>query len=384
MAVLGSSSTNPSLMAPLSFIVSTTYSPPYKMKAVVHVFGGGGSGGLGVMLPNVETRAATGAGAGEHSASIVELDPTVTYTISVGAGGASQTSAGAVANQVITGLAGGTSSFAGSGITTITANGGGAGQALAFGSRLNAYSVAGGIGGTGGAGNLFTLAGGAGGAITKPTGSATVNNGAASGGGSTNLTGTAHAGGAINMNHSVSADNKDYTSGGGGTNGDGGGQSNNTGTYMFVYGGNPLGPATDTTGAAAPLAHGIGNTIHNHDGVGSVGAPFDSLMGVPAKINLGTQRRQPGAGGNSIGYALARNNQAWYGTAATVFGGGAGWITVNMHAGFQGDVGSAGRGGFFGGGGGAGCMGDQAQAYTIESGTGGRGGIVIDFLERVA
>ena len=192
----GSAGSNPPLIPDVLLTVSTTWSPPYKVKALVRCFGGGGSGAaVQTGYYQYTTAASTGGGAGEHSGSILELDPSITYTIVAGAGGARKI---ATAQQVFPGIAGGNTSFSGSGITTITANGGAGGGALLMPTHTTVYNLPGGAGGSGGAGALYRHTGGAGGAITKPAIAVNnFNNALSTGGGAVGLYGTGFAGGAI-------------------------------------------------------------------------------------------------------------------------------------------------------------------------------------------
>lgn len=100
-------------------VLTTTQSwtpPAGKVKARVTVVDGGT--GSGTAPSGYSAFASAGAG-GNASVSIIAVDPAVTYTAAVGAGGAS-----AGANTTSSTAAGGASSFSGSGITTLTsANG---------------------------------------------------------------------------------------------------------------------------------------------------------------------------------------------------------------------------------------------------------------------
>lgn len=86
-----------------------TWSPPVNCWAEVIVQGGGASGPAG-------SNSQPGGPGGGTAIKFLQLLASVTYTATVGSGGAATTAS--------TGNAGGTSSFSGAGITTITANGG--------------------------------------------------------------------------------------------------------------------------------------------------------------------------------------------------------------------------------------------------------------------
>ena len=114
--------------------------------------GGGGGGGAGGLRSTVDV---TGGGASLESK--ISLTSGTAYTVTVGAGGA------ATVNTYDIGNAGGNSSIAGSGLTTITSTGGGGGG----GADSSKDSRRGQTGGSGGGGAYNASAGeGAGGART--------------------------------------------------------------------------------------------------------------------------------------------------------------------------------------------------------------------------
>lgn len=131
------------------FTASTTWSPTADIVANVYVVGGGGGGRAG----------AAGAGGGGGGCAIgyrLNLSSSVTYTITIGAGG--QGGWGGLQSdpnveQYRSSTAGGASSFSGSGITTLTGNGGAAGVSGGGGGSATGgtYNYTGGSsGGTGG------------------------------------------------------------------------------------------------------------------------------------------------------------------------------------------------------------------------------------------
>ena len=155
MAVLGAAAGGggKSVLQTISFINSTTWSPAQDMNAKIYVIGGGGSGGY-------SNYNATGGGAGGCAVTIIDLDASTTYTITIGAPGAALQGQSTGVN----GNAGGASSFAGSGISTMTGNGGGGGQ---YNTTGNGYGPEdGGTGGSATGGTYGNFTGGAGGAIT--------------------------------------------------------------------------------------------------------------------------------------------------------------------------------------------------------------------------
>ena len=152
----------------ISFTSSTTYTAPANIKgAYVMVIGGGGGGGLFGRSTSGVGRAGGGGGGGV-AASYFDLTPSQSYTVSVGGWGGAQLGTG---NVKLNGNAGGTSSFAGSGITTVQATGGGGGAAINESQDGNIVA-SGGAGGVGSGGNLFNYTGGAGGdgAVSASTG----------------------------------------------------------------------------------------------------------------------------------------------------------------------------------------------------------------------
>lgn len=112
---------------------TTTWTCPANVtKAKVYVTGGGGSAGSGYV-----SQAGGGGGGGGTAIKFLTVTPGTVYTATIGAGGTALING----SSGISGNAGGTTTFSGSDITTISANGGAGGQANA-------------IGGTGG--NIFS------------------------------------------------------------------------------------------------------------------------------------------------------------------------------------------------------------------------------------
>ena len=213
------------------------------------VVAGGGSGGKGD---------SGGGGAGGHltnfGGTAISLTPGVTYTVTVGGGGAAVSSGD--------GNPGVNSVLSGTGITTITAIGGGRGASAAF-------DVSGDGGSGGGAGHLQP--GGA------PGGSGTVGQGNDGGNGAGNSA-PAYAGG-----------------GGGGAGAAGGNGSGSAG------GAGGVGLSNSITGSAVFSAGGGGGFANNNDaaagagGNGGGGAGKESSAGVAGTANTG------GGGGGSNG-----------------------------------------------------------------------------------
>jgi hypothetical protein len=141
---------------------SGTYTPPFDCKALVYVIGGGGSGGSAVSTTTAQdTVAASGGGAGGIAVSELTLSAAVSYTATIGAGGAAAANSPGTA-RTTAGNAGGQSVFSGSDITTMTANGGSGGVGD-YQTGSTQASATGGAGGTASGGSLFNATGGAGG-----------------------------------------------------------------------------------------------------------------------------------------------------------------------------------------------------------------------------
>jgi len=172
MAIVGNNTAGRALPN-ISFFGSQSWTPSYTLQAYVYVIGGGGSGGCS----GEDNRRASGGGAGGCALSLLTLVSGTAYTVTIGAGGAQIYNA---TNNNDHGNAGGNSSFAGSGISTMTGNGGGGGYQN-VGAAAN-----GGSGGSASGGTIANFTGGAGGS------SGDANNNA-SGGGAVGLWATGNA-----------------------------------------------------------------------------------------------------------------------------------------------------------------------------------------------
>ena len=84
MAILGKS--NDSIFMERIFSRSTTWSPPFDCRAYVTVIGAGASGASARNTSDHRAAAASGGGAGGSAKSLLRLDSSVTYTITIGAG----------------------------------------------------------------------------------------------------------------------------------------------------------------------------------------------------------------------------------------------------------------------------------------------------------
>ena len=381
---------NPPLTPDVLLTVSTTWSPPYKVKALVRCFGGGGSGAAtNTSYYQYTTMGGTGGGAGEHAGSILELDPSITYTIVAGSGGDRRYSANHNDNKA--GYAGGTTSFSGSGITTITANGGAGGGFLAMPTVGTVYNLAGGAGGSGGAGALYRHTGGAGGAVLKPViANNNFNNALSTGGGAVGLYGTGFAGGAISF---VSLNQIAFASGGGGVNGAGGVCNNSSAGRHWSWGGGAFGPGGpgdlgsagfqpwitgDTTGSTVPPGAFVLPDSDVWEATNNFW-PSKVMDRVNHTMSASTATMAPpGTGGCGRYNTVIAHG---LGTGATLFGGG-GAFASSIHGGTQ-DPRFC-MGGKLGGGGGASGGTSWSSSYFRWSGYGGDGGVVIEMLERVS
>lgn len=178
MAILGSGGSGVGNNV-ISFQQSASWTPAYNMEAIVYVIGGGGSGGCCGNGNNNGSVEVTGGGAGGTAVSKLTLLSSVTYTVTIGSGGA-HVAKGTGSPDFIDGNAGGNSSLAGSNITTMTGNGGAAGEGSTSGGAASGGSASG--------GNMANLTGGASAAVTA-------SSKAASGGGGVNLFGFVKASG---------------------------------------------------------------------------------------------------------------------------------------------------------------------------------------------
>jgi hypothetical protein len=201
MAVIGGG-VGQSILEEHLFIVGTTWSPGADCEVLVTVVGGGGSGARAAYIASYYNGCASGGGAGGCGKSKLSLSKNTTYTITAGAGGAAISAglSGAAGN------AGGNSSFAGSGITTITANGGGAGTMTNGAYHYNVSST-GASGGSSSGGNIFNATGGGAGNVSVTFSGTTTghySNNYITGGGSVGLFGqTGFTSGAISWSGSA-------------------------------------------------------------------------------------------------------------------------------------------------------------------------------------
>jgi hypothetical protein len=220
-------------------------SQPYSVDFLV-IAGGGGGGGA----------RAGGGGAGGYRTSTQNVSGGTVYTITVGDGGA-------LVNGYIIGISGSNSSISGSGLTTITSAGGGAG-------------------GSSGIPSTAGLSGGSGGG--------SVNGGTPAGSGNTPSTSPSQG-----NNGGTGADAPNYGAGGGG----GAGAVGVNGTTS-AGGNGGAGTASSITGSSVTRAGGGGGGSYNAGGAGAGGTggggagATQSVNGVSGTANTGGG----GGGGN--------------------------------------------------------------------------------------
>jgi hypothetical protein len=146
MAILGQKGGTEGLPN-IFFAKSTTWTPEIDFECYVWVIGGGASGAA---ISSDVNQSVTGGSAGGTAISRLHLKASTAYTVTVGDGGAA-----IYGDNATAGNDGGNSVFSGSGITTMTANGGDAGTVSS-----GAAGVTGPSGGTSTGGNIANYDGG--------------------------------------------------------------------------------------------------------------------------------------------------------------------------------------------------------------------------------
>jgi hypothetical protein len=299
------------------------------------VVAGGGGGGYDV---------GGGGGAGGYQASTTSLNPTLSYTVTVGAGGA-----GAVSS--VNGTNGSSSQFG-----SLTASVGGGGGA-------SASNTAGSSGGSGGGGTRISGAGGAGTSGQGSTGGAgSSTNGpnisAAGGGGGasavgSNATGGVGGNGGAGTASSITGSSVTYAGGGGGR-GDGSGTQ---GTGGAGGGGNA---GTTGTAGTANLGGGGGGGGSGGGGAGGSGIVIISYAGAQ-QFGGGVVTS---VGGNTI------HTFTTSGTLSPITSLSASYLIVAGGGGCSGNSGGGGAGGLLTG---SGLTIDTNSIYAVTVGAGGTG-----------
>ena len=165
MAIVGNNTAGRALPN-IGLFGSQSWTPAFSMQAYVYVIGGGGSGAAS----DDNTNRSGGGGAAGCAISFLTLLSSVTYTVTIGAGGVQKTPDNAGAN-------GGNSSLSGSNIATMTANGG------IGGAQSTNSAITGAAGGAASGGTICNNTGGAGGDVPN-------TGGMLSGGGAVGIWGT--------------------------------------------------------------------------------------------------------------------------------------------------------------------------------------------------
>lgn len=298
-----------------------SFTPPATGLYEIEVIGAGGGGA--VAMGSTGALGATGGAAGGRAFKRATLSSSTTYTYNVGTGGGggSRSSAGAT-----NGSSGGQSNFSGSGLTTLTANGGAGGIGT-----TSSSTQAGASGGTATGGDL-NVQGGSSGSVTGAGRKAT-------GGGAVGLFGTGYASGNAS--------------------------SSSTGYYACTGGagvGGKSGAATATSANTASAGGGAGSA--SADSTNALSQIGGSALPFP----LSVWPTVTGAGGAS-------------GTAGGMGGGSGGGMAAVGSSGLGGAngamLGSVGSGaaGRYGSGGGAVIA--ASNTGTFAGGAGGDGLIVI-------
>ena len=377
------------------FQSSASWVPPYDCRAYVTVIGPGGSGGSYRDDGDHRSYVGSGGGAGGCAKSLLTLSSSVTYTITVGAGGASVNAANG--ND-----GGGNSEFQGSDIDNMAGNLGSGG--LSAGGANAVTTQAGGAGGAASGGTIFNCTGGAGGSGAVPD---YQNDGihiAAGGGGAAGIFGKSHRGGnalcnpggpnivALGGGAGVNGNGGDATSiASNGTAGGGGGSAWGDGASISVDGTD--GNMFDNTGRIVScdsddftetglfiMQEVASNGFDSPRGmVGTPASIFHGLHGSPGRKSLDAITRYSGPGAGGSGYwAMTGTQYGWH--LPGLFGGGGG-ITPNSEDSSYGNAHSLGAKGSYGAGGGGNAGYTTSTSYTFYSGGGGQGLVVITVVE---
>ena len=401
------------------FSVSTTWSPPFDCRAYVTVIGAGASGASARNTSDNRAAAASGGGAGGCGKSLLRLDSSVTYYITIGAGGTSVTGITGTAF----GVDGEKSVFAdGSDPVAdaiITATGGIKGiQAVA---ADVVATQAGGVGGSATGGNIWNVTGGAGGSATVSWYEVAGIHCAAAGGGAPGVLGESFRGG--NALLSVDGYNKYAATGGGGVGGRGGDATLSGGhtNYVMTQGGSGDHDGDDVSHATASVGEGpwnsasSGNPVLNKNynltarlgtnqasrGVSGISSGYSTTYvhwndvaqassgkaasifhGLTGQGGLRTQGDHyamsgPGAGGGGYAHWAVSQSEAYM--SPGLFGGGGAGIPNYGDSLYNGQVGYVGAGSFGAGGGAIAGYANSSNAHN--SGTGGAGLVVVTILE---
>lgn len=335
---------------------SQNWSPPFKCKVLTFVIGAGGLSAKQAGTTGNRSYCTSGAGAGGCAASILTLDPAVSYTVAIGAG-ASHTLSGTQP-----GVNGGDTSFSGSDIDPMIGQGGRAGTSSQTTGQTEAL---GGDGGIATGGNLFNATGGAGGdAFSWKEAGAIDGNRLAGGGGSVGILGKGYDGGSATWVSGTLTSGIDASAGGAGVGGSGGtiiSTRNGTNANLTAGGGGTYGPGADSSGdfSSDNTAGGLGRA-GAVPLLGPEGGSILLLTGAARNGNSGSGA-YPEAGVGSEG---CRTNTV---LSPGIFAGGGGVVGTRTNAAST----------FFGGGTG----GHATQSSTSSGCKAGDGVVIIKLLE---
>lgn len=408
MPVLGINSSTP--VKEIFLAKSQTWTAPFSGQALVTVVGGGGQGGAKGDSDNTPCLVATGGGAGGCAQSVLNIVGGVGYTVTIGAGGRNATLQ--TPSTSTHGTSGGNSSFAGTGITTLTGNGGTGGRygyvATGNPATMIIDPIAGAVGGSASGGNVFNATGGAGGYVLSPFGGGSVTSVTgfiATGGGGVGVQGaTGGRGGNITF-ELTGTPTLNLATGGGGAIGNGGDITSVgiTGNQYAASGGG-MGWTDSPDNADQPPhpsgGHGIsyGAFRLNIDSVKyyyqstgyaadfRYGRNFDTYAGgnLPFGAAISTSAQIPGVGGYLAtdwgypGYGIHDGNGSVAAGEAYGHHGGGGASCGNAGGGYYCRAGNS-----YGMGGGGGCaqldtVGTQLSYAGASKFGGGSGGITFD------
>lgn len=360
------------------YINSTTYTPQIDMWARVTCVGGGGGGGAAATTDTTgNVQLAMGGCAGGFVQKVLQLSAGTTYTLTIGSGGAGGDVSDSTASwSTQNGSDGTATTFSGTGITSIVADGGLRGRASitdpnSVGEVIELLSRT----AQGGSGGDVINLGGVGGEVRYTSDSATDDDITfATGGGAVNCYG--HPAGICDSGkidvYRPTYDSIKYATGGAGV----GGQS---GSIITVN--SPTSSNDGVTGAGGSVGSGSdrsspSSTFASGSGVGTGLATLSVLspQGAGGISSLSTATVTDGEPGGGGGANLQQATNTAAGNGGAFGGGGASTNYVYQNGSNRGGNGT------FGGGGGAVSVQAAASPTTVTGGNGGGGLIYIEFL----
>ena len=340
---------------------SKTFTAPLTGRIKVILTGGGGQGAFlanASSTPTSNYGDGTGGGAGGYSEKIFNVTAGETFTVTIGAGGATTLAMNDI-NSSRVGNNGGNSSFVTASAAesvNMVANGGGGGQYGA--ADVNAITTAGGAGGTASGGD-FNYTGGAGGSITRVAGNGA--NAMTTGGGAVALYGTTYRGGNIDISVAHGGNYFIGATGGAGVGGNGGDINFNVTDHRAAV---SSGGSATKSGASSIGATNVSVDLASTSG-GPTSSPTISIIDAQGhgsggdydhndSLNQGSSGGFGGGSGGGSGYNQSGSSSRFY----RVFGGGGfgGGGACNYISGTSSSNGNghyAGAGGVGGGGSGA-------------------------------